>query len=124
MSQLYFSGGELELGGAPGENFSAQVPLNNTAGMSSVSTTKPYAVWMLQHHLNPTVVCVCVYVRVCACVQEAVTKLCEFSSHYFESHGVECASRKNDDVKQLLQETLAILDRLQRELQWTEPSLA
>ena len=39
--------------------------------------------------------------------------LYDFHSHYFESHSVECASRKESDTQQKMQETLALLDKLQ-----------
>jgi len=42
-----------------------------------------------------------------------VTKLLWFSNHYFEHHGVECAARKEEDVRQQMQETTSLLSKLQ-----------
>lgn len=48
--------------------------------------------------------------------QEAVEQLYWLNSHYFESHDVECAGRKESDVREKMQETLATLDTLQDSL--------
>lgn len=52
----------------------------------------------------------------CLHAQDAVTKLYEFNNHYFEHHGVECAPRKEEDVRCQMQETTTLLDKLQGEL--------
>ena len=48
-----------------------------------------------------------------------MTRLYEFNNHYFEHHGVECAPRKEEDVRRQMQETTALLERLQGELWFT-----
>jgi len=56
------------------------------------------------------------YNSMCLHAQDAVTKLYEFSNHYFEHHGVECAPRKEEDVRCQMQETTTLLEKLQSEL--------
>ena len=45
-------------------------------------------------------------------VQEAVEQLYRFSTRYFEDRDVECAERKESDVRDKMQHTVAILDSL------------
>lgn len=49
-------------------------------------------------------------------VQEAVEQLYRFNTHYFEDHDVECAGRKERDVRDKMQQTIAVLDSLQGKL--------
>jgi predicted Zn-dependent protease len=45
--------------------------------------------------------------------QEAVEQLYWLNTHYFESHDVESAGRKDSDVREKMKETLSLLDTLQ-----------
>ena len=52
----------------------------------------------------------------CRCdfaVQEAVEQLYWLNTHYFEEHDVESAGKKEGDVRDKMQQTLATLDSLQ-----------
>lgn len=42
-----------------------------------------------------------------------MAKLYGFSNHYFETHGVESAPKKDKDVQEQMQQTVALLDKLQ-----------
>ena len=46
-------------------------------------------------------------------MQEAVEQLYWLNTHYFESHDVESAERKDSDVREKMKETLSLLDTLQ-----------
>ena len=46
-------------------------------------------------------------------IQEVVGQLYWLNTHYFEEHSVESADRKDSDVREKLQQTLAILDSVQ-----------
>ena len=46
--------------------------------------------------------------------------LCDFTSHYFELHGVDTASRKWVDVKVRMEKTVELLDSIQGMFEMTE----
>ena len=45
-------------------------------------------------------------------MQEAVGQLFKLNTHYFDDHAVECASKKDEHVREKMRQTLATLDSL------------